>query len=167
MSLKITKDNTSQVLSAIQEMAGKHVVIGIPSEKAERRDSEFTNAQIGYVQEFGSPINNIPSRPFLNPGVEQASEKCADVLGKFAKNAFYDKAAIDKGLNAAGLIAVASVKKRITTSEGFAPLSAKTLAERRQAGFKGTKPLIRTGQLLNSITYIVRKNKARQMKKWR
>lgn len=166
MSLKITKDNTSQVLSAIQKMAGKHVVVGIPSENAERKDSEFTNAQIGYVNEFGSPANNIPARPFLIPGVQQASEKCANVLGKFAKQGFDDATAIDRGLNAAGIVAVSTVKNRITSSEGFAPLSERTLAEREQAGFKGTKPLIRTGQLLNSITYVVRENPNRP-RKWR
>ncbi len=166
MSLKITKDNTAQVLSAIQEMAGRHVVVGIPSEKAQRIDEEDTNAQIGYVNEFGSPAKNIPARPFLIPGIDQASEKCANVLGKFAKQVFHDAAAIDRGLNAAGIIAVSSVKNRIKAGEGFAPLSERTLAERKQAGFKGTKPLIHTGQLLNSITYVVRENTNRP-KKWR
>jgi phage gpG-like protein len=166
-SLIIKNDKTAQVLSAIQEMAGKHVVVGIPAEKGERKDDENTNAEIGYINEFGSPANYIPARPFLIPGVKQVSEKCADALGKFAKGGFTDSTAIDKGLNAAGLIAVAAVKNRIKASEGFAPLSDRTLAKRKKAGFSGTKPLIRTGQLLNSITYGVRKNRARQVRKWR
>lgn len=93
------------------------------------------------------------------PGVEQASEKAANVLGKFAKQGFDDETAIDRGLNAAGIISVSAVKQRITSGEGFAPLSESTLRERDRAGFNGTKPLIRSGQLRNSITYAVRTKK--------
>lgn len=158
MSMTVTKDITAAVLQTVQDMAMKRVLIGIPAEKAPRKDGDETNAEIGYLHEHGSPARNIPARPFLKPGVEQAAQKCADVLGKFAKTAFNNPDDIDKGLNAAGLIAQTSVKKRIISGEGFAPLSARTLAERKRSGAKGTKPLIRTAQLLNSITYVVREN---------
>jgi phage gpG-like protein len=156
MNVTILKDNTAAVLRTVQEMAGKRVLIGIPAEKAARKGDAITNASLGYIHENGSPARNIPARPFLKPGVEQAASKCAEVLGKFAKTAFNNPSDIDKGLNAAGLIAQASVKKRIVSGEGFAPLKAGTIAARKRVGAKGTKPLIRTGQLLNSITYVVR-----------
>jgi phage gpG-like protein len=157
MSMTVTKDNTAAVLQTVQNMARKLVLIGIPA-SAPPRDGEETNAAIGFLHEHGSPVRNIPARPFLKPGMEQAAKKCAEVLGKFAKSAFDNPSDIDKGLSAAGLIAQTSVKKRIVSGEGFAPLSDRTLAERAAKGAKGTKPLIRTGQLLNSITYVVREN---------
>lgn len=156
MSVTVLKDNTAAVLRTVQEMASKRVLIGIPAEKAARKGDPITNASLGYIHENGSPARNIPARPFLKPGVEQVASKCADVLGKFAKTAFNNPSDIDKGLNAAGLIAQTSVKKRIVSGEGFAPLKAGTIAARKRVGAKGTKPLIRTGQLLNSITYVVR-----------
>ena len=156
MNVTVTKDITAAVLQTVQEMAKKRVLIGIPAEKAARKGDPITNASLGYIHENGSPARNIPARPFLKPGVEQAADKCAAVLGKFAKTAFNNPSDLDKGLNAAGLIAQASVKKRIVSGEGFAPLKEGTIAARKRAGAKGTKPLIRTGQLLNSITYVVR-----------
>ena len=82
--------------------------------------------------------------------------KAIEAMKKFAAQGLTDPAAVDKGLNAAGLIAQASVKNRIRNGVGFAPLSEKTLAQRKAQGKSGTKPLIRTGQLLNSITYVVK-----------
>ena len=59
--------------------------------------------------------------------------------------------------NKAGLIAQNSVKATITAGEGFAPLAESTLAARKRRGVSRTKPLIDTGSLLNSITYVIRK----------
>ncbi|MDD1617199.1 MAG: hypothetical protein LUQ28_12105, partial [Methylococcaceae bacterium] len=59
-------------------------------------------------------------------------------------------------LTKAGIVAQNSVKATITKGEGFEPLAESTIKARQRKGFKGTKPLIRTGQLRNSITYIVK-----------
>ena len=155
--VKITRDESARVLQAIQNMAGKHVLVGIPADNNARKGGPITNAALGYIHENGSGARNIPARPFLKPGVAAAADQCVKVLKSAAQNAFTDKNAIDKGLNAAGLVAQASVKKRIVSQEGFTPLKAATLAARKRKGAKGEKALIRTGQLLNSITYVVRK----------
>ena len=156
MSVTITRDNAKNVIAAIQDMAKKHVLVGIPSSENGRNDGSIGNAALGAIHENGSGVRNIPARPFLKPGVAAAADQCAKLLKSAAQNAFTDKNAIDKGLNAAGLVAQASVKKRIVSQEGFTPLKAATLAARKRKGAKGTKALIRTGQLLNSITYVVR-----------
>ncbi len=156
MSVTVTRDNAKNVIAAIQDMAKKHVLVGIPSSENGRNDGSIGNAALGAIHENGSGVRNIPPRPFLKPGVAAAAEQCVKVLKSAAQNAFTDKNAIDKGLNAAGLIAQASVKKRIVSQEGFTPLKAATLAARKRKGAKGEKALIRTGQLLNSITYVVR-----------
>lgn len=156
MSVTVTRDNAKNVIAAIQDMAKKHVLVGIPSSENGRNDGSIGNAALGAIHENGSGVRNIPARPFLKPGVAAAADQCVKVLKSAAQNAFTDKNAIDKGLNAAGLIAQASVKKRILSQEGFTPLKAATLAARKRKGAKGEKALIRTGQLLNSITYVVR-----------
>lgn len=154
--IKVTKDNVDNVLEAIKAMANKRVLVGIPSDKAPRRGDPINNATLGYIHENGSPARNIPARPFLKPGVASAKDKLVQTLKGYAKQALADKSAIEKGLNAAGLVAQSAVKNRIRSGEGFAPLKPGTLAARKRKGAKGTKPLIRTGQLLNSITYVVR-----------
>lgn len=156
MSVTVTRDNAKNVIAAIQDMAKKHVLVGIPSSENGRNDGSIGNAALGAIHENGSGVRNIPARPFLKPGVAAAADQCVKVLKSAAQNAFTDKNAIDKGLNAAGLIAQASVKKRIVSQEGFTPLKAATLAARKRKGANGEKALIRTGQLMNSLTYVIR-----------
>jgi phage gpG-like protein len=154
--MKITKDNVDSMLEAVKAMAAKRVLVGVPSAEAPRRGDPINNATLAYIHENGSPARNIPARPFLKPGVASAKDKLINTLRVYAKQALTDKSAIEKGLNAAGLVAQSAVKNRIRSGEGFAPLKPGTLAARRRKGAKGEKPLIRTGQLLNSITYVVR-----------
>lgn len=154
--MTITRDEVANVLENIKAMVGKQVLIGIPGEKDGRRGDPMGNAALGYIHENGSPARNIPARPFLVPGVQEATPKAIEQLKKAAADGLDDPAAVDRGLNAAGLLAQSAVKNRIRNSVGFAPLSPKTLAKRRAKGAAGTKPLIRTGQLLNSITYVVK-----------
>jgi len=154
--IKITRDDSMRVLQSIQNMAVKHVLVGIPADNSARKDGPITNASLGYIHENGSAARNIPPRPFLVPGVKAAAPKCVEVLKRYAKKAVTGEATIDQGLNAAGLVAQSAVKNRIRSGEGFAPLKPSTIAARKRQGKQGEKPLIRTGQLLNSITYVVR-----------
>jgi len=159
MSMKVVRDQTRNALKALESLAEKRVLVGIPSSENNRTDGEpIGNAQLGFIHENGSPARNIPARPFLNPGVKKVEKQAAEILGKFAAVSFKDPNAIEKGLNAVGLLAVSSVKATIKAGEGFDPLKEGTLAARRRKGAQGTKPLIRTGQLLNSITYVLRKS---------
>src|SRR5580692_11119740 len=117
IKVTMTRDHVGKVLAELRDLVGKSILVGIPASNAERSDGPLTNAQIGYLMEFGSPATNVPARPFLIPGV-QAAEK--DVLPHL-KNAI--KAALDgkqekvtAELHAAGHIAEAHVKKRISSN---------------------------------------------------
>lgn len=151
----VTKDIGEAVLRNIEKMDGARVLIGIPANKTARQDDGQSNAALGYLHENGSPRRNIPARPFLVPAVKDAAPKLLNVLKASAADATTDPLAIDKGLNRAGLLAQAAVKNWIRNGVGFAPLSPETIAMRQEQGYMGTKPLIRTGQLLNSINYVV------------
>jgi len=82
-------------------------------------------------------------------------DKTADILIEGASKVLAN-GTITAALTKAGIVAQNSVKAAITKGEGFAPLADATVKARQRKGFKGTKPLIRTGQLRNSITYIVK-----------
>lgn len=160
MSIKIITDDVAKVLAAIQELAGKQVLVGIPATKAERKEGDeepINNAQLGYIHEYGSPKANIPPRPFLAPGVKSAEESINSHLKKAAKAAMAgDQEKVDVELNATGLIAQAGARHQINNG-AHQGLAAKTLAARRKRGRTGDKPLIDTGQLRNAITYVIRK----------
>lgn len=160
MSVKVTKNRMTEVIKAIAELASKDVLVGIPQDNTGRDAGDpLGNATIGYIQEKGSPVNNIPERPFLVPGVASVSEETSARLKKGAQGALSgDPAAGDRAMGAAGLIAQNAVRGRINSGID-PPLAPSTLRARRARGRTGEKPLIDTGQLRNSITYVVRKKK--------
>jgi hypothetical protein len=165
-------------------MTGRYVLVGVADNDNDRsEDPGIGNAAIAYINDNGSAKLNIPARPFMVVGVQQSLPKATAALKSYAKQALTkrDPSKIEQGMAAAGMIARDAVKKRITSQEGFAPLSFYTLQSRlkggwfaglkearssgsfggakRKGGFSGTKALIVTGSLLNSITYVVKKRK--------
>ena len=154
----VVSDKTKDLVRAIDALTKQDVYVGIPSSKTERQEGQqITNAAIGYIQTNGAPENNLPARPFLAPGILAVKDKIASLFKKAGKNAIEgDVLAVEQGLNAVGLVAQVSAKNKIT--DGIPPpLKASTLAGRQARGRTGTTPLIDTGQLLNSITYVLRK----------
>lgn len=158
MPVKITVDKMASIIKAINELGAKDVLVGIPEGNTDRKSSDpATNALIGYVQEFGSPANNIPARPFLIPGVQDIQKPAADRLKVAAQRALSgDLSQAEKQLHAAGLMGQNSARAKINSN--IQPkLSERTLAARRARGVKRENTLIDTGQLRNAITYVIRK----------
>jgi phage gpG-like protein len=149
-----TKDRTAKLLKQLSNLAKQQVLVGIPG-GSERSDGELSNAQIGYIQDQGSPAANIPARPFMTPGIEAAQERITAKLQKDSKALLDgDLRTANESLNAAGLIAVSSIQNKITEGD-FEPLAASTIAKRKAEGNDSGKPLTVTGQLRNSITYVI------------
>jgi hypothetical protein len=155
MSVRVMTDRVASVLKNIHKMERARVYVGIPADENARSDDKVGNAGIGYIQEFGSPAKNIPARPFLIPGVKAVEGEVADLLADGARNVLEDRS-IEASLTKAGIKATNSVKQTITKGEGFAALSETTLRARKRRGVSRTKPLIDTGQLRNSINYVVK-----------
>ena len=156
MSVTSTGQGLADILAAIEELTSKQVLVGIPHGET-RSDAGMTNAQIGYIQETGSPAMNLPSRAFLAPGVEDCQELTGAQLGKAVDEALKGNSeGVDRCLKRAGMIAQNSVRAKINSGD-FEPLSEATLRARRRKGRTRTKPLIDTVQLRNSITYIVKR----------
>ena len=162
MTISVTKDIVAAVLSRIKYMSQKSVYVGYPDNGGARQDDSSgkapaTNAQLAYIHEHGSPARNIPARPFLSVGVKNVEERAVKILKDEAVKLVDGKvSSIDAGLDKAGQVARDGVKRAITVGEGFAPLSDQTIKARERKGYKGKKPLIRTGQLRNSVSYVVR-----------
>lgn len=152
-------DGMTKFKASIQELRAKQVLIGIPSDKNPRDDgSPYGNAQIGWVQENGSPVHNIPARPHLVPAVHGVDNQIADIFKEGAKDVLTKgPGELDKAYNKAGIIGQNAVKRFIVAQEGFEELADSTLAARKRKGFAGVKALIRSGQYLNAFTYVIRK----------
>lgn len=175
-----------RIRQSIRELTDREVLVGIPASTTDRKpepgDTQLppTNAVLGYVHEFGEPEHNIPARPFLIPGIHDAVKPIAARMGKVARAVLtLTSQTVDQQFNSIGLIAQNSVRRKLTEGP-FVPLSDRTVAARARKGREGAmwelawrqagapagtdlaKPLIDTGQLRNSITYVVRKRKARR-----
>jgi hypothetical protein len=171
-------DNLPDVKKNFSSLTDRELLVGVPSEGKQRNDTPVTNATIAYINDNGSPAMNIPPRPFMRPGMERAKSAviqafkggCEDCLDG-------SKTAVDLALHKAGIIAQSSIRARL--NEGIPPpLAEGTLLARVRAkrGVKGAtaelerrkagkfasatlnaKPLINTGQLRNSINYVIRR----------
>lgn len=160
----VPRDIVKEVHKRVTTIVLKKVLVGIPEKTATRKDDPINNATLGYIMEKGSPAANIPARPFLVPGVADVQGEIEEALKPGITAALSgDMAEHRKSLNAAGLIGAKGVQAKITTGP-FVPLATSTLRARdRRMAAKGKKyyavsivPLIDTGQLRRSITYIVR-----------
>lgn len=164
MTLTVKQDRLQEVLASLKDLTKHQVLVGIPSEKAERQpDSEdpepLSNAEIGYIHEFGAPEANIPARPFLVPGVKDNLDKVEKRYRAAAQKALDgDHDAVEKAHIAVGLETAASVQRKVTQGP-FVPLSPVTIAKRKAKGRTGVKPLIDTGQLRRAVTYVIRDGK--------
>ena len=152
----IIVDHVKQFHSQIKELSQSSVYVGIPESNTTRLSSEITNAALGYIHENGAPDANIPARPFLAPGIRNAQDRLSSIFANIAANPIPSR--IENGLNAAGLVAVSSVKKKMESGP-FVPLAPSTIRARQRRGVMRTQPLIDTAQLQGSITYVIRKDR--------
>jgi len=159
--VKMTKDSMDSLRKSIEALSKKRVLVGIPSEESTRVNNDgsvspINNAALGYIQEHGSPANNIPARPFLVPGVQGSRETTDSMLGKAgAKMLVGDESGCDMELDKAGLTAASSVKKKMSGGP-FQKLADSTLAARARRGVTRTTPLVDTANLQAHITYVKR-----------
>lgn len=160
-TLTVTSDFTKHFNEVVKSFKSDAVLVGIPATDGPREEDEpITNAALLAINVFGSPANNIPPRDVMGIGIRKAQDDIAEQFKKAAQSALTQgTAALEVYYERAGMIASNSVKRAINSQEGIAPPSPATLRARKyltQAGFKGTKALVVTGQMRNAITYVVK-----------
>jgi len=143
----------------LKTLTNKEVLVGVPAAKANRKEPAVNNAMLAYIHDNGSPLAHIPPRPFLCAGIEQNKEQITKYMEQAGKAALEnDPARMERALNAVGLTAQKAVRRKIQTGP-FTPLKASTIAarKRKHKSRKNTSvtPLIDTGQLLQSINYVI------------
>ena len=178
----LVKSNLKQIQANIQKFAMSDVYVGVPADKNDRQSNftgesdEITNAEIAYTNDNGSPAKNIPARPFMRPGIKKVREKIAQRMGRGIKDILNTGQDADVSLMAVGLMAQSAIRGIINA--GIAPaLSEQTLRQRVESkhGAKGAqaeldaraagappsmdyaKPLVWSGQLRNSINFVIRR----------
>lgn len=115
-------------------------------------------AQQLYIASHGSPAHRIPPRPIIEPAIEANQDEIENKLEK-ALSAFLDFNFIlgEKKLKAVGMFAQNKVRGWFTDSRnGWPPNSPATIKAKSKGKNIKDNPLIDTGELRKSITYVVK-----------
>lgn len=185
--VKVTKDKWEGIRDAIRGLANEEVLVGFPEDTSARdpddaEDREITNAALGYIHDNGAPEQNIPARPFMIPGMNDAKAQATKILAGAARQALRLGAASnqpDAGLTAVGLAVQAAIRRKINSGIP-PPLADSTLQRRAAKGRKGAaeelenraqgkasstqlaKPLVDTAQMRNAVNFVIRGRKRRR-----
>ena len=110
-----------------------------------------TNVLIAAVHEFGSPEHGIPERAPIRTSFEAHRGEYLEMLRSVVKSVYQLKGGLEPGLGRIGAKMAADIKRGITSGPGLPPpLAPETVAR------KGSdRPLVDTGQYVNSITWEV------------
>ncbi|MEY0282148.1 hypothetical protein AB7W07_19665 [Providencia rettgeri] len=144
------KGNRLKALEArIRAMGQKKVVIGVPASTNADRKDELSNATIAAAHEFGV-LGHIPERSFLRSTLNENKDNASRLLAKELKADIELGEFSDRPFAIVGEKLAGEVKRKIQAGIN-PPLDPKTVKRK-----KSSKPLIDTGNLLQSITYEVR-----------
>jgi hypothetical protein len=176
----------AEIISRIQTLAKKEVLVGIPQEEAQRPGGDMVNnaellyvhthgvrapvmrtemqksidagmlysaAHSLYVQTHGSPAYAIPPRPALEPAIRDSKEAIGkQIEGAYRAAMHGDMEKAERGLKRAGKVAQNAARAWFENPKNkWPPNSQRTIRE------KGSdRPLIDTGEMRKSITYVIR-----------
>lgn len=150
--ITITTPDTRAIQREIQKALAKlttdkFVTVGVHQDTGMHPNAGITNAQLGAVQHFGS--DKIPSRPWLDVGVETGNADYLAILEKAVK----DGTDIDQALNQVGNVAVGKAQMYMTRLK--TPANAQSTIARKG----DNNPLIDEGELRASVNYKIQSTK--------
>lgn len=182
------KDNLPALMQGLRKLEHKEVLVGVPAGAGAPEGGEINYASLAYIHDNGAPEANIPARPFMRPGMKAAAKDVALQFKRAAQGGLDGKTDVEKYLMRAGIIASSAIKNHIDEGIAPA-LADSTLRARARGkdGIKigkgaqaelirrdtlnpdtgeayepsntGVTPLVITGALRNSITYVIKTNR--------
>lgn len=158
------KSTSSAVMKAFRDLTQMEVLVGLPASAGDVEGGGISIAAVGYLMETGSPVNNIPERPWLKPGVESVRDKITAQMLKAGRAAAKgDAVGVRAGMEGAGLIAQAAVKAMLNSNVP-PPLSPRTIAARKNRKVRPNlrqNTLVDRGDMRDAVTYVVVKKERR------
>ncbi|MXV35962.1 MULTISPECIES: hypothetical protein [unclassified Saccharibacter] len=147
-------------LKKLQETLGKKKAVKVGFFENATYPDGTSVAVVAATQEFGSPAQNIPARPFMRPAFDERHEQWGKAITGVLKTS---NGNVEGALERGGAAAAEDIKKAIQAVHD--PMLAVSTIEARLRDWEETgafekdkdlqKPLIRTGHMLNSVSYQV------------
>lgn len=162
-------DNFLKLRKALKFLKNNPVYVGIPEDTTERKEEGneekvgITNADLLFIHTKGSPVNNIPARPVIEPALKDGKDIINKQLGLAAKNALEGKEEeAYRYLSIAGTYGQKMCRDWFKNPKNnWPPNSPAVIAIKKRKCSTNPRPLIDTGELLKSITYFVDKEGTR------
>ena len=152
--VRFLMETLENIDKAVADIAKIRVCVGIMGDKGLRKENkgeDLTNAEVGALQEFGSLKQGIPRRSFLEDPLEDHKKNISDELMPWLIKYSMRGRSVEVMMKL-GVLCVGKVAEAFSTSGWgkWAPNADMTVI------LKGSdKPLIDTGQLAKSISYMV------------
>lgn len=136
----------------LQQFKDSVVKAGVLAKDGSQNHGEgITVFQIGMIHEFGVPEKNIPRRSFIRVPIENNIKEITKLIENnhklVSENSMSAKVALDR----IGIMAQNTIKESFRNND-WKPLKRATVKRKGSS-----RPLIDTGQLIGSISYIVEK----------
>lgn len=132
----------------IKKLDGKVAKVGVIGQPAAAdRDGITTNAELAAVHEFGSRDGQIPERSFIRATFREQRQRFEEMLGRQAHGIITMKLGAEQALGQLAAFGAGAIKSYITRGSNLLPLAPVTVASKGSS-----RPLVDTGQLVNSIT---------------
>jgi hypothetical protein len=155
---KVKRKKNKDLLSITAKLKDTSLRVGW-LDGAKHDNSDLTIAQIAYQNEFG--VGDIPARPFMRPALDENKEPWRGIFEVAAKQAVDGSDSYSETLDLLGQRMVGDIKKSIISVQS--PALAESTVKSRLSTYKNkggsvgnlTKPLVFTGQMINSVTYEV------------
>lgn len=184
--VRITSQSFDDIIASVRTILNVEILVGVPRETSERPpgldpvDAKgITNASLAYIHDQGAPEAHIPARPFMRPGITAALPQIQRRLASAMRAAMRGNALVaEQAMQQAGLVAQSSIRNHIDAGIP-PPLAEYTLRKRAEKGRRGAmieldrraaglpaglsfaKPLVDTGEMRKSITYVIRSRRRR------
>lgn len=149
LSLHKHKDFKKLVEQLAKNVQGSHVKVGVLGDEP-REDGKASNLEVAIYNEFGT--SKIPERSFLRSAFKKHEREYVDALGKLIKAHIERGYDLRRGLDLIGQKMVSDVRAQITEGAGIPPPNAPATVARK----KSDRPLVDTGQLIDSIAHKVK-----------
>jgi hypothetical protein len=137
-----------ELATAAGGVYGKAGIIGAKGEaehKGEGEDAALTNAELALIHEFGL---GVPERSFLRAAFDKNHPKYLEHLQKLVRAVYGGKMTIERALGLVSQEAASDMRNLIRTGAGVPPPNSPATIARKGS----SRPLVDTGQLINSIT---------------
>lgn len=138
-----------QIQRELKKIDGYQVTSGI------QKDSGSNLALIAAVNEFGSTVKGIPSRPAFRSAIDKNQQFFSNFIKATLKKAILKNRNAMNGLRLIGVFMTSEIQKSIR-DDGWTPNDPKTIAR------KGSDhPLIDTGRTIGSVHHKIEKGRKR------